>query len=293
MAEGFYRMTKVISYVLGICLYLNVGIMHAAQEIDHLFVIVVPSYNNSAWCKKNLHSIFDQKYTNYYVIYIDDCSTDMTYDMVTDLVSQRGMEHKVILISNKKRLGALANHYKAVHMCQDHHIIVQLDGDDWFKHDDVLGYLNKVYQDPNVWLTYGQFEIYPYSKGKVASELPQHTITSSSYRQSEWVTSALRTFYAGLCKRVDRQDLLDEGEFFAYTCDMALMFPMLEMAAGKIRFINELLYVYNCMNPINDFKKDVLGQLNCERLIRNKTKYAPLIKAPYCLPAQLLHDECQ
>lgn len=275
-------MSRLTAYIFAISLCVSSGMICVDQETDHSFVIVVPSYNNSAWCKKNLDSIFAQTYTNYCVIYIDDYSDDMTYDMVAEHISQKGMEHKVILMSNKKRLGALANHYKAVHMCKDDHIIVQLDGDDWFKHNGVLEYLNKIYQDPRVWLTYGQFEMYPSQKVKVASKLPENIIMSGSYRECEWVTSALRTFYAGLCKRIARQDLLDEGEFFACTCDMALMFPMLEMAAGKVRFIDEVLYVYNCMNPINDYKKNLKQQLRCEHIIRGKHTYAPLVdQIPY------------
>ena len=44
------------------------------------FVVIVPSYNNSEWVERNLRSIFEQKYDNFRVIYIDDASTDGTWD---------------------------------------------------------------------------------------------------------------------------------------------------------------------------------------------------------------------
>src|SRR5437868_2077214 len=38
-------------------------------------VVIIPSYNNVQWCVKNIESVLTQNYSNYRVIYIDDCST--------------------------------------------------------------------------------------------------------------------------------------------------------------------------------------------------------------------------
>ncbi len=46
----------------------------------------MPSYKNNHGknIKKNLNSIFQQKYDNFHVVYIDDASKDGTPDMVRD-----------------------------------------------------------------------------------------------------------------------------------------------------------------------------------------------------------------
>ncbi len=54
------------------------------------------------------------------------------------------------------------------------------------------------------------------------------------------------------------------------------MFPMLEMAHGRIKFIDKILYIYNQANPLNDFRIQVQKQLLCERIIRAKASYQPL-----------------
>lgn len=239
-------------------------------------VIVIPSYNNSRWCKTNLGSVFAQNYTNYHVIYIDDCSSDDTYDLVKTCIKEAGQEHRVTLLRNSDRHGALYNLYHAIHSLPDRAIVATLDGDDWFKSTDVLATINQAYSDPNVWLTYGQFEEFPRGSLGICHPMPDYIIANKSYRKENWFTSHLRTFYAGLFKRIDKRDLMHEGEFLSVTWDQAFMFPMLEMADGRIKFIDKIMYVYNQANPLNDFKQHLRKQLAFERMIRRKESYEPL-----------------
>lgn len=250
--------------------------VRATQDYERPMVVVVPSYNNAQWYEKNLESIFSQKYDNYRVIYIDDCSQDGTYELVKEYVGVCGQENRVTVIANTTRRGALANHYKAVHQCADHEIVVQLDGDDWFAHNEVLARVNKAYENSNIWMTYGQYEVYPSGKKGQCKLVPYGVFKKCAYREYEWVTSALRTFYAGLFKKIKLQDLLENGDFFKAGCDLACMLPMLEMANGKVRFIDDILYIYNCKTSLNDHKKNLQLQRHCEYVIRGRDKYEPL-----------------
>ena len=54
------------------------------------------------------------------------------------------------------------------------------------------------------------------------------------------------------------------------------MFPILEMSGIHSKFINELLYVYNTENPINDNKLNRQNQITLESSIRKKQKYKEL-----------------
>jgi len=257
-------------------LLLSFTYFFASGSDERPLVIVIPSYNNAQYYQKNLDSVFNQKYENYRVIYIDDCSPDGTYDLVKQYVAECAQEDSIILLKNKERRGALANHYKAVHSCADHEIIVQLDGDDWFAHEHVLARINKAYDNPHVWITYGQHEIYPTGERGKCRHMPKAIIKRHAYREYDWITSALRTFYAGLFKCIKLQDLLYEGDFFATACDLAFMYPMLEMASGKIKFIDRVLYIYNCETPYNDFKERIVMQLHEEHVIRSRPKYEPI-----------------
>lgn len=251
---------------------------HSAQIVngERYIVVIIPSYNNSKWYKLNLGTVFQQKYDNYRIVYIDDCSTDGTYELVKQFIHAWGQDHRVTLIKNEERHGALYNLYQAIHACPDNAIIITLDGDDWVKGTDVLQTVNAAYVDPHVWLTYGQYEEFPRGSLGICHPMPSEVIAAKNYRTQPWFTSHLRTFYAGLFKKINEKDLRHNGDFFSVTWDQAFIFPMLEMAHGRIKFIDKILYVYNQANPLNDFRVHLQKQLACERIIRGKERYEPL-----------------
>lgn len=245
--------------------------------IEKPFVFVIPSYNNAEWCEKNLRSVFEQNYDNYRVIYIDDSSTDGTDVKVKNFILENKKEEKVQFLHNEKNLGAMANLFQAVHSCKNDEIVVVLDGDDWLAHENVLSKLNEVYADSSVWMTYGSYvEYLSYAKGSCARPIPEGVIRKNSIRKYKWTTSHLRTFYASLFKKVKLKDFLYEGQFLESTCDMASMFPMLEMAGRHARFVKDVLYVYNRANSLNDDKVRFNKQVALEKHIRTLAAYAPI-----------------
>lgn len=250
----------------------------ASAYPEKSIVIVIPSYNNSEWYQNNLDSVLKQKYENYRVIYLDDASKDGTGDLVQAYLNEKDSSHRVTLIQNHKRVGAMANIYKAVWMCDASEIIVTVDGDDWLYNESVLQVINEAYADPNVWLTYGQYTFYPEGYGHGAQELPQWVIENAAYRNYDWVTTHLRTFYAGLFQKIQKEDLLFDGNFFPVTCDLGHMFPMLEMAGIHSRFIPDVLYIYNIATPLSDNKVHLELQLKTEAYIRAKKRYSPIEK---------------
>ena len=145
------------------------------------FVFVVPSYNNSQWYRRNLASIFRQRYEHYRVIYVDDRSPDETSELVEKYVKEVGQQERVTLVRNKNRVKALANIYKAVHMCDDEEVVVMLDGDDWLANDHVLETLANVYINADVWLTFGSFSMYPDGTGW-AQNIPTEVVKKNAFR---------------------------------------------------------------------------------------------------------------
>ncbi len=242
------------------------------------FVIVIASYNNSKWYKYNLNSVFSQTYPNYRIIYIDDCSPDHTYNLVKKYVEDKNFFDKIILIQNQKRVGALANHYKAIEMCDNNEIIVCLDGDDWFANDDVLEYLAKVYNDPSIWLTYSQFRNWPSGQLGWSEDIPKEVIEKNEFRKFGFISPQLRTYYAWLAKLVKLEDLKWEktNDFFPVAGDVALMFPMLEMAGKHFKFIPRVLCQRNVATQINDFKINPDLQILITEHIASKKPYLPL-----------------
>ncbi len=240
------------------------------------FVIITPSYKNKDWYKRNIDSIINQNYTNYRIIYIDDKSPDQTGKLVQEYVKSLGKEDRISIIINEENIGALANIYKAVHSCKPHEICIIVDGDDALIHNDVLKHLNLVYQDPNIWLTYGQFEWFPARIPGFVFQVPYWVIEKNCIREYRWITTHLRTFYAGLFHKIKEEDLKFEDTFYQAAWDLGMMYPMVEMASYHIRFMNEILYSYNTANQINDNKVKADLQAKIDYFIRHKERYTPI-----------------
>lgn len=243
-------------------------------------VITIPSYNNKKYYQKNLYSVLSQNYSNFYVIYTDDFSPDGTGDLVEEFLKNNDPQQKVTLIKNSYRKGALHNLYTMIYACEDDAIIVTLDGDDWFPDNDVLSRLNNIYSSDEIWLTYGQFKLHPSNTVGWACPMPDYIVENNNFREFQHLPTHLRTFYAWLFKKIKTEDLLYLGNFYPMTWDMAMMFPMIEMAQERHKFISDIMYIYNDENSLSDHHVSRQLQAYLAQVVKKKTKYQRLNERP-------------
>tara|TARA_Y100000034_G_scaffold21387_1_gene24608 strand:+ start:1168 stop:2814 length:1647 start_codon:yes stop_codon:yes gene_type:complete len=220
---------------------------------DSRFVIVVPTYNSEEWIKKTIESVKNQTHQNFLCYIINDCSTDNTLKAIENQICD---DKKFILINNNERLGSpIGNMYNCLKQnkvsLNDDDIIVNLDGDDWFINENVLSYVSDFYNKEKCELTYGSFVRFSNGIiGQESTEYPSEVVKNSSYRQDIWRASHLRTFKYGLFKKIQKHFITDnEGNFYKYAADQALMFSLLELST-KSKFIDKVMYVYNDNNPL-------------------------------------------
>jgi glycosyltransferase involved in cell wall biosynthesis len=251
------------------------------------FVILIASYNNEKFVIENLRSACFQKTTApYKIIYVNDCSTDKTGDLVDQFIKEHKLESLVTVITNKVNVGQVANYFNTIHTIPDHKIIVTLDGDDMLASDTVLSTLERYYADPNVWMTYGSAIEYPTMKRiDWIHEVPQNIIKNKEFRKYQWVTSHLRSFRAALFNKIRKQDLSYKNAFIKYAGDLAFMFPMLEMCSpvnncgvNHSTYIPEILYYYRKNNPISEFAIYKRPVMCMDKYIRAMNPYPSLEK---------------
>lgn len=241
--------------------------------IDNKFIIIVPVYNGSEYIEKCLVSILKQTYKNYKLIVVDDCSTDSTLNIVHDIMIKSNFSFRYI--KNDKRIGSpLANFIKGLRLLSndDNDILITVDGDDWLYNDNVLNYLNEIYQNEDVYMTHGSFIPLSGNYGKYGAMIPDFR----SYRkENTWLASHLRTFKRKVWNLLKDDDLRDnDGEYYRTAGDAAILYPILEMCGTKhARFINDILYVYNDLNPTNEMKICQEEQLRVLNIIKNKPQY--------------------
>lgn len=240
----------------------------------HHFKIIVPFYNVEKWILYNIKSIKVQNYKNYECILVNDHSTDNTVSIIEKEIKNHD---NFRLYTNEEKTGALGSTVYGTNKSRpnDEDIIIVLDGDDWFANENVLNYLDKTYQEKGCWITYGSYVEFPSNmKGKFSRRLPQKVIEQKSYRESEWMTSHLRTYKYKLWKRIKEDDMRNsEGKYYPMCGDLPVIFPMLEMAGNRSHYIEKILHVYNRTNPTNEDKVNHNLQLSIEYEIRNKQKY--------------------
>ena len=249
------------------------------MTIKNHFKIIIPSYNNEKWLRACLNSVKLQSYEDYQCIVIDDCSTDNSVAIIEEEVGTNG---KFFLIKNETRKLALRNIYEAVEGSSPNRedVIITLDGDDWLATKNTLETLNNIYQKSVCWMTYGSYMEYPSkTRGKFSRQIPEAIIDSNSFRESEWMSSHMRTFKYKLWAKIKKEDFLKEdGSFCDGAWDMIFMFPMLEMCGPRAQFVQDIMYIYNRDNPLNEDKVNHPKLYRSETRIRNKTKYERIIK---------------
>ena len=240
--------------------------------------VIVPTYNNARnrICIQNLHTILAQKYDNFHVYIIDDNSSDGTADVLAEYIRSHPRADKVTLQRNKKHLGPMANFYHPIHALDDHVIVINIDGDDWLPHENVFSFINKIYADKNIWLTYGQYKEFPSGAIGFCRGFPKQIIQSNSYRTYQLPVSHLRTYYAWLFKKIKKEDLMYKGDFVQATCDKVLMAPMIEMCGGRFMCVQDILYIYNTVNPIAETRINGILQGEIRDHLFKLPAYEPL-----------------
>ena len=150
-------------------------------------------------------------------------------------------------------------------------INILVDGDDYLYSGDVLDILHEKYINTNCLITYGS---HLSSKGVQGKKYPSLIRKLNLYRKYFWYASHLKTFRHDLWLSINKSDFLSHnGEYFSVAWDLALMFPMLEMAAYRQEFIKDILYFYNDQNPISDYKIRRKEQKLAAKEIREKNRY--------------------
>ena len=124
----------------------------------HRFWIVSTAYNAAPFLKRHLESVACQKYpadrVQHYII--DDASRDDSEAVVAQWL-ERHPVRQVRYRRNPDNRGGGANLTEGFREAPAGSIVLQVDGDDWLPDARVLAYLNMVYHDSDVWMTYNSW----------------------------------------------------------------------------------------------------------------------------------------
>ncbi len=246
---------------------------------NHKLKIVVSFYNKFDYLEKCLSSIYSQKYKNFDLCLINDCSNEPEINNnLNKLITKYQSKPNFDYIKNSENVGSLNCLVKGVERlkCSNNDIIIWCDGDDYLIHNDVFGKINETYMNNDIKLTFGNY--IRLSNGKLNYKKNinfKNIIKNKSYRENLWYYSHLKTFKYDIYSRINHKDLKINNKYFKTACDQAIMFPLLEMSGGKFKFISEPLYAYrdNNNNSNHNNKDKFEQQTSNSRYIKNLPKY--------------------
>lgn len=266
--------------------------------------VIIPFYNPGEFLDMCINSVLTQDYENYEVLFIDDCSSDgsfnkipaCTFKMQTDGKPELDSEGKPIIESKhpilevtkcknvvawkaNQRSTALPNiHNGIMNFCTNpDDIVVILDGDDWLLNKNSLSFINDYYNENDCWVMYGSSK---WTDGRKCCAKPYTKEEFSNLRKIQFKVSHIRTFRAGVYHEISKQDpefscFKDKaGEWYKMTYDVAMFFPILEIAGfDKVKYNEKPLYVYNRNNPISDDKVNQNLQWDIHTEISKKSPF--------------------
>lgn len=221
------------------------------------FVIVSCGLYNRDQIERNIESIDSQGEEFYHWIVVDN--HDSSYSVL------EGNNRMKIFRLGKNN--SSANHVLALSQASGD-IICSVDLDDYLL-PGALSYLKEVYSNPNIYLTYGSYACASGKSGRFA----QRYGDKEKVRYNPFKASHLKSFRLKLWEKLDKDQLksFETGEYYESAGDLAMMFPLMEMAGlHRCKFIEQPLYWYNDLNENNDHKLRRDIQLKCEIEIRNR-----------------------
>jgi len=146
--------------------------------------------------------------------------------------------------------------------------VALVDLDDWLCRPDAL-YIAADAHRAGAWVTYGSFR---FATGEPGFAAPYQL--GEDVRASAWRATHLKTFRAGLLRRIDPADLQIRGAWIRPAADLAIMFPMMEMAGpDRAWFIPHVLYVFNEISSHEKMHGWTESARNAE-IVRGKKPYA-------------------
>jgi glycosyltransferase involved in cell wall biosynthesis len=244
--------------------------------MENRIVAIIPFHNASPFIKECYASLRSQHYRNYTLLFCDDCSDDGSADLLPQ-------QEDILLIQQQERSYALKNIYDALSAFdfEEDDILAFVDGDDFLPHPEVFATMNDIYQQTSCLLTYGQYNT---DTGLPGHCLPYTRAEFENLRKNDWVASHLKSFKYKLYRAFLEQDPTakaykdEKGTFYSMAYDVALMYPLMEIAGYEHVYFNErIVYTYR-IHAQNEMNINRPLQIETEKQIRSRQPFERVFK---------------
>lgn len=100
--------------------------MHIKKE-SRIISIIIPTYNVEKYLSECLNSLFNQSFSDFEIIFVDDCSEDSTTSLIEFFMK---IDNRIKLIRNSVNLGPGASRNRGLEHANGKYVMF-VDADDW------------------------------------------------------------------------------------------------------------------------------------------------------------------
>lgn len=258
------------------------------KSTEQKITVITPFYNSENYIEKTIQSIAAQDYDNYECFLINDASTDNSLNVLIKTLKELpdNLKTKFRIINNEENKGAVYNQINTIRHVNDEDIVMLIDGDDWLNYDNsIFDFYNNLYKKDTEF-TYGSCWSLVDNIPLIAQEYPPEIKENKQYRNYKFnwgmPYTHLRTFRKYLVNDIPDDVFQDEnGDWFKAGGDNSTFYNIIEKAdPSKVKCVQNIHYIYNDTNPLNDYKVNGEEQNKTARKITNMVEKKILIAIP-------------
>jgi glycosyltransferase involved in cell wall biosynthesis len=234
-----------------------------------LVSVSIITYNHEKFIGSAIESLLSQTYPNIEIIISDDASTDNTLEVINSYIATHS--DRIKLLKTKRNLGANANWFKAVSVCNGKYV-VGLAGDDEFLPELISKQVSIMESDEDIVICYADALVFD-----VYSQKSLYLLSDKAPTLSGNVKIALEDSIYYSPTTMFRKKYLPKINIFEgirHGSDLAFYKELMILAApnGKIHYLPEVLYKYqkhgsNITVTEHGYRKE---HIDCIRILQDK-----------------------
>jgi len=229
-------------------------------------LFVSPTYNSSYQLEECYESLKEQSNPNWEWVILNDMSNDDTFEIANRIAKS---DKRVIVVNHDHKKFALKGiyDYLSFYDISDEQIVAILDGDDALCNENTVDLILSEYIKSSELDALWTAHSWDINGMNISKDLPGNI---NPY-QYPWVSSHLKTFKAGVFKKIKKENFQDlDSNWFKRGYDQALYLPILYLAK-KRKFLNEICYLYRINSNSLSFREDKeTNQMSTIKLVRSR-----------------------
>lgn len=204
-----------------------------------LISVVIPVYNTSSYLARCIDSIFEQDLKDVELIFIDDCSTDNSFEVLNQCLKGRESEN-ITVIKNPKNLGSGETRNKGISLAQGDYVIF-VDSDDYVTSDYFLVLKNAIESRPDI-VVFDMTEIWSNKTVLKHVDLPNSPLESVELL-------LLNKMHNSLCNKMFKRSMFLKHDIritkgLSMFEDKSICFKLFYYAKSQL-YIDKSLYFYD------------------------------------------------